>query len=53
MFRDTSLMRLIIDELAQKHNWSYEEAIEDFTNLIPADLYPTVQPGHSHTPHRS
>jgi len=30
MFDDTALMRLVIDELAKKHNWTYEETFERF-----------------------
>lgn len=30
MFDDTSLIRLIVEDLAQKHNWSYETALEKF-----------------------
>ena len=30
MFGDTSLMRMVIEELAQTHQWSYEEAMHKF-----------------------
>jgi len=30
MFDDTSLVRMIIEELANKYQWSYEEALDRF-----------------------
>jgi len=27
MFDDTALIRLVIDELSKKHNWTYEETL--------------------------
>lgn len=30
MFDDTSLMRMIIEDLAKKHAWTYEEALDKF-----------------------
>ena len=30
MFDDTSLMRMTIEDLAKKNNWTYEEALEKF-----------------------
>ena len=32
MINDTSLIRMVIDSLATKYNWSYEEALEKFYN---------------------
>jgi hypothetical protein len=30
MFDDTSLMRMVIEDLAKKMSWSYEETLERF-----------------------
>ena len=30
MFNDTSLMRMIIEELATSHKWTYEETLDKF-----------------------
>ena len=30
MFDDTALIRLVVEELAIKNNWSYETALEKF-----------------------
>ena len=30
MFDDTSLIRMIIDELVKKHQWTFEEALDRF-----------------------
>ena len=30
MFDDTSLIRLVVADLAKKHNWAYETALEKF-----------------------
>lgn len=32
MFDDTSLMRMVIEDLAKKHNWTYEYALDKFYN---------------------
>jgi hypothetical protein len=30
MFDDTSLMRMVIEDLAGKYNWTYEDTLEKF-----------------------
>jgi len=30
MFDDTALMRMVIEDLSQKNNWTYEETLEKF-----------------------
>jgi len=30
MFDDTSLIRMVINELVKKHQWSFEEALDRF-----------------------
>ena len=30
MLNDTSLIRMVIDALAERHNWSYEKTLETF-----------------------
>ena len=30
MFDDTALIRLVIEEFAEKHNWTYEQTLERF-----------------------
>lgn len=30
MFKDTALMRLVIEKLAKKYHWTYDEAIHRF-----------------------
>ena len=30
MFGDTSLIRLVIEGLTKKYNWTYEQALENF-----------------------
>ena len=32
MLNDTSLIRIVIDALAKRNNWSYEETLEIFYN---------------------
>jgi len=32
MFDDTSLVRMVINGLVKKHNWTYEEALYKFYN---------------------
>ena len=32
MFDDTALMRLVIEDLAEKRKWTYEETIGNFYN---------------------
>ncbi|MCL2366373.1 MAG: hypothetical protein FWC75_04915 [Oscillospiraceae bacterium] len=32
MLNDTSLVRMVIDALAERNSWSYEEAFEKFYN---------------------
>jgi len=32
MYDDTSLMRMVIEDLADAHRWTYEETIEKFYN---------------------
>lgn len=30
MFDDTSLMRMVIEDISKKQNWSYEETLDKF-----------------------
>ena len=32
MFNDTALVRMVIEDLAQSHGWSYEETLDRFYN---------------------
>ena len=32
MLNDTSLIRMVIGALVERHNWTYEEALEKFYN---------------------
>ena len=32
MFNDTALIRMVIDDLAKSHNWTYEETLDRFYN---------------------
>jgi len=34
MFNDTALLRMVIDDLAKRHNWTYEETFDRFYNSL-------------------
>jgi hypothetical protein len=34
MFNDTALIRMVIDDLAKKYNWTYEETLDKFYNSV-------------------
>ena len=46
MPNDISLMRMVIHDLAEKKNWSYETAMERFNNSRTCQLLSDVRTGY-------
>ena len=45
MFDDTSLMRMVIEDLAETHKWTYEETIDKFYSSKTCEGVSNIETG--------